>query len=145
MAIAAGQIIDVDDVLGRVDTTERTANVGTFTTTETQIDTVTVSLVSGRTYGVWLYGTFQTTVANDSVNAAIREDSTSGTRMTVARVYLPILGVGFGFALYAEYTAGSTGDKTFVGTGQRQSGTGSITAAAAATQKAYIYVDYVRG
>lgn len=151
----AADLTDLDDRLsdvetltakiGRVGTTLRTSAVGTFTA-ETITDTVTFSQVSGRTYGIFWFSQTQSSVGADQVGIKIREDNVSGTILTNQRApTLTTSGVAYPVAQYAEYTAGSTGSKTIVGTQVRSSGTGNITAGASANQQAVIFVFYVSG
>lgn len=147
MTFTAGQKLkasDLNKLFIRVATTLRTSAVGTFTS-ETVTDTVTASLVSGRTYGIYWYTQTQSSVAGDAVGVKIREDSVSGTILTNQRVECADSGAGYGVAQYAEYTAGSTGSKTFVGTQVRSTGTGNITSGASANQQSVIFVDYISG
>lgn len=129
----------------RIAGTLRTSSVGTFTTTETIVDTVTAALVSGRTYGVWVFNQTQSSVAGDAVGCKIREDNVSGTILANQRQEMSDSGAGYGVAQYVEYTASATANKTFVATQVRSTGTGNITAAGSANQQANIYVEYVSG
>lgn len=145
-AAQPGAIIRAGAVPGeRIATSERTANSATITTTEAVVDTVTAALVTGRTYGVHVMTTGQSSSAGDEANATLREDNASGTRMDIARVEFVTAGAGYNVHLYAEYTAGATGNKTFVGTWDAIVTAGTIIAPASATQKKYIYVEYLRG
>lgn len=129
----------------RIVTAIRTTASAGFTATETVTDTVTAALVAGRTYRVSARLLVGSTVAADSSRVTIREDSVSGTQMQQIRVYIPITSTVFPATLESEYTAVASGNKTFVATGQRASGTGTITHGAVATQPVYLYVDYIRG
>ena len=128
----------------RIATNIRTTASGTFTA-ETSLQTVTAALVTGRTYRVTYRGTLQSSVGGDSARSRIREDSVSGTQLQNYRAGLPNSGAGFTADVEAEYTAVSTGNKTFAVTGERASGTGNITASAAADGPAYLYVHYIHG
>ena len=123
----------------RVAGTKRVADVSTFTA-ETICDTVTAILTSGQTYGIFWYAQIQSTVAGDAAGIKIREDSVAGTQMVSQRIELADSGAGYPVAQYAEYTAASSGSKTFVGTAVRSVGTGNLTAAGSATQQANIFV-----
>jgi len=132
----------------RIATQIDTADSSGFGTTETVVSTVTAALVTGRTYRVSFRSAFQSDVAADTVNARIREDNVTGTQMQLRRCYSHIATAGAGFPgdLEAEYVAVATGNKTFVATGQRSSGTGvAIVAEGSATAPRYLYVDYIRG
>jgi hypothetical protein len=85
----------------------------------------------------------QTTVAADSVRLRLREDSLTGTALQSTRFYLVFANAAFGCAVYGEYTAASTGNKTFAGTGERASGTGNHTRQAATTNPAYLMVELI--
>jgi hypothetical protein len=130
----------------RIATTTVTSDSSTFTTTETEVASVTAALVSGRTYRVRYMARFGSTVAGDWLMASIREDDTSGTVLTQDNVILEQSAVsGWPLTVEVEYTAGSTGDKTFILTGDRVGGTGTCRLEAAATRPTYLYVDYIRG
>lgn len=134
---------------GRVGTNTRTSASSGVTTTETTIDSVTAALVSGRTYRIRWNAAIKSSVAGDTVFVRLREDNTAGTQMNIIRVECPATG-GSGTrylaTIEAEYTAGSTGNKTFVGTIVRASGTtGSYTVEADTTYPVLLTVDYVSG
>ena len=123
-----------------------TADAGSFTTSETVVATVTAPLVSGAKYRVRFIGGWQTTVADGSVTTAIREDNVTGT-VKDERVVPTAVGTGsflHPFTLEVIYTAGSTANKTFVGTGVRLSGTGTISLDAGTDHPAYLYVELFR-
>lgn len=124
----------------------RTSSVGSITTTETIVDTVTAALVSGRKYGIWWFAQVQSTVANDQAGIKIREDNVSGTIKANQRApELVSTGTAYPIAQYIEYTASATANKTFVGTIVRSVGTGTLTAGGSANQQANIYVEYISG
>jgi len=127
----------------RIATAVRTTNSAGFTTTETVTDTVVADLISQLVYRVRCFTLYTSTVANDSDIVRIREDSLTGTVLQASRVFIPIV-TSFCVILEAEYTAVATGSKTFVVTGSRGSGTGTITHGANATAPVYLYVDYIR-
>jgi hypothetical protein len=131
----------------RIATQIDTADTSTFTTTETVVSTVTAALVNGRIYRVRFVGTMQSDVTDDTINSRLREDNVSGTQLQLRRAQSPTssAGSGVGMDVEAEYTAVATGNKTFVATGTRSTGTGNITCEGSATQPRYLYVDYIRG
>ncbi len=142
---AAGQQLVAGRVPGeRIATAIRTTSTGTFTSTETQSDTVTAALINGRTYKIAWWGLPTSSVAGDAALIRVREDNLTGTLLQAGRVHI---GAATGFAAYFEvhYTAAATGDKTFIVSGQRSSGTGNISLAAASTQPSHLYVDYISG
>jgi hypothetical protein len=147
VGVTAGQSVIAGKFPGeRIATDIDVADTSTFTTTETTCSSVVAALVINRTYRIRFVANFQSSVSGDTVNMRIREDSTIGTQLQGCRVHSVILTAGFGFQanIEAEYTAVATGNKTFVGTGERSSGTGNITCEGAATAPRYLYVDYIR-
>jgi hypothetical protein len=144
---AAGDIIYASDVNRRLATTTAIVDTGTVTTVETVAHSVTASLISGKTYTVrWVTGVLSD-VAGDSLFLRIREDSVSGTIKALVRADSRLTG-GAGTRwpaiVEAEYTAAATGDKTFVGTYVRATGTGNVKVASAATLPSYLYVELNR-
>jgi hypothetical protein len=127
----------------RIATSVRTTSSGTFTA-ETVTDTVTANLVAGLIYRVRMVFNTLSTVAGDIDLVRIREDSIAGTILQSARSAIPAA-TGFLYIYEAEYTAVVTGSKTFVFSGARSSGTGSISHIASANAPSYFYVDYIRG
>jgi hypothetical protein len=112
----------------------RTSPSAGFTTTEVILDSITVLLVSGVTYRItWdtQFGTStgtSSTTAFERIRAQIREDDISGT-VIATRDCCTIMGGGVSHPVYlqAKFTAASTGNKTFVATGDRHVGSGTIT------------------
>lgn len=137
---------DVDKLLNRrLQTTTRTSNSGTFTA-ETSLDTVTASLTSGRRYKVVYLARIQSSVADGYTRGRIREDNVSGTQLVDGQMPTTIAAnQSIILALECEYTAVSTGSKTFAATAQRQAGTGNLTATASATSPTLLYVEYITG
>lgn len=126
----------------------RTAPSSTFTTTEVVLDTLTVSLVAGVTYRItWdtQMGTSSgttATVTNERVRFAIREDNISGTVIALRDVST-IFGGGVSHPMFlqARFVAAANGNKTFVGTGDRQSGAGNIQSYADASSPVFFRVE----
>lgn len=108
--------------------TTRTSDSSTWGDTEavTGIE-VTGTLVSGLIYEIWFWGRVSSDVAADYTALRIREDSISGTQLQFSgNIELPTTtGNGFPQSVVARYTAVSSASKTFVLTGDRQSGTGT--------------------
>lgn len=102
------------------------------TSTETQTDSLTVNLVSGRLYEVTWTGNYTSTVADDTMLWRIREDSSSGTQICGGRTTWNSTSQHAAPFLRTHYLASATAAKTFVVTGQR-SGSGSITRNGAAS------------
>lgn len=118
----------------------RTASSGTFTTTESATDTITVALVAGETYAVEASLLVTSSVGGDEVAYNLREDSDTGTGMDGGRWYIQTAAHGYKVRLYAQYTAGASGAKTFVASGQRTAGSGSCSSPAGANTPAYLWV-----
>lgn len=129
---------------GRIATATENSNSANITTTETTIASVTASLVAGRVYKVCLIGGVDASVAGDTCDARLRQDSSAGTEMQLRRVDLKDITGRWPVELEAEYTAVATGNKTFVATYVRASGTGNVIRVASGTIPTYLYVDYVR-
>jgi hypothetical protein len=146
---SAGESVIAGKMPGeRIATQVDTADSSGFGTTETVVSTVTAALVTGRTYRVSFRSAFQSDVSADTINTRLREDNVTGTQLQARRCYSHTSSAGFGFPgdLEAEYVAVSTGNKTFVATGVRSTGTGTaIVAEGSATTPRYLYVDYIRG
>lgn len=130
----------------RIATQVRDVNSAAFTTTETVTDTVTASLIEGLTYTVNSFISVRSSAAGDRDLVRVREDTLTGTVLRSANVFVQATGTATDFPLYQEvlYTAIATGDKTFVLTGSRAAGTGSITHTAGTANRAYLYVELVQ-
>lgn len=102
-----------------------TSDTSTFTA-ETVTDTLTVSLISGKTYQVVAYQMWNSSVANDVAMGTLREDNVSGNILNQRSVICANTSRWFGTVLPSIYVAVATGSKTFVVTGQRVAGTGNI-------------------
>jgi hypothetical protein len=128
----------------RIATTVRTSDSSAFVS-ETEVDSVTAPLVSGRTYRIRHVAKFSTDSADTLVVSRIREDSVTGTALSNHQTNMGTTSA-FGFTLIneVEFTATATGNKTFSATGNRNGGSGNITAEATATAPTYLYVDYIR-
>jgi hypothetical protein len=125
----------------RVATTTSTSDSSTFTTTETEVLSVTASLIDGVTYKVRGNLKLASSVANDTVTGRIREDSGSGTELQQDVGEIVNTTTGVTINMQAEYTASATGNKTFVVTGVRSTGTGNIRREAATNRPAVLYVE----
>lgn len=130
----------------RIATTTSTSDVGTFTTTETQLDAVTAALVSGRVYKVVWEGAGVSDAIDTTMLVRIRENNTSGTIIQERNFYIPT-GSSSGYAMHLSvpYTAVSTANKTFVITGTRNGGSGNLLAEGAANHPRQLFVDYISG
>ena len=129
----------------RIATTTRTSASAAFTA-ETLLDSVTANLVIGRIYRIVWHGRAQSTVADGYARARIREDSLTGTQLQLAQVITsPAAAQSFPLMMETQFTAISTGSKTFVATMARQAGTGNVSSFAATDTPTYLYVEYVSG
>ena len=148
MAATAGQIAEAGRIPGeRIATTTVTSDSSTFTTSESAaLASVTASLVSGRTYRVRFVGRWGSTVADDQVRARLREDDATGTlaNFSASHLFTNSASGNDLMLVEAEFTASSTGSKTFVITGQRTAGSGSCRLDAEAAGPAFLYVDFIR-
>jgi hypothetical protein len=108
-----------------VGTTANTASSGTYTAVETITDSITVAVVSGRTYEIMHTGGWRSTVAADVQDTWIREDNVAGTVRQRNRLAMPTASGTIQGIMRTFWTAGASGNKTFVVTGQRYSGTGT--------------------
>lgn len=126
----------------RLATATRDTSSAAFTA-ETVTDTVTASLIEGRTYTVNSFTLARSTVAADRDLVRVREDSISGTLLRSFNIFIQATGADFGFYSEVLYTAVATGDKTFVLSGARASGTGNITHTAGTSNPVYLYVEFV--
>jgi hypothetical protein len=150
MASSAGFLSEGGRIPGEIigTPTIETSDSGTFNTTETAVLSVTVPLVSGRTYSIHTYLRISSTVDNDDVRVAIREDSASGAFVTTDRRELDADNqgsLGQSFHVMAFFTATATEDKTFVTSAVRDSGTGTYNLSASANRPSMLYVRYEFG
>jgi hypothetical protein len=130
----------------RLATFIRTSNSSTFTTTETQIDTVSATLRAGATYKVTWDGTCTSTISNDMLRMRIRQGTgTGGTGVQLRNTVVGVATSAFSFHLEGEFTAVSDGSQTFSATAQRVIGSGSGSITSNVQQPNYLYIDYVRG
>jgi len=128
----------------RIATTIRTTNSSSFTS-ETLINSVTASLVSGATYKIRWDADVAGTVTGDLARFRIREDNVAGTQLSLKNSVIHGPGTDYPIGFEVEYTAVATGSKTFVVTCLRQTGTGTLACNANANEPSYLYVDYIRG
>lgn len=129
----------------RIATAVRETTSASFTV-ETVTDTVTASLIEGLTYTVNSFILVRSSVAGDRNLIRIREDNLTGNQLRAAAIVIPAAGAGTDFPFYQEvlYTAIATGDKTFVLTGGRAAGSGTLTHTAGTNNPVYLYVELVQ-
>lgn len=148
MAVLAGETIIAGKIPGeRIATTVETSTSGGIGATDTVVSTVTAALVSGRIYRVTFDYAYQvsTNASTDHWFLRIREDNLTGTQLQGRRVHSSTNASAMPDHTEVEYTAASTGNKTFVVTVIRTGGAGLFNMFALADQPAYFYVDYIRG
>lgn len=123
------------------------ADSATWSTVESgSLLSVTAPLVN-----TWKYAIRMFTAVSSSVSAAaemavmrVRQDTATGTQMMGPQVSIPnSTSVGFAVAGYTEYTAASTGNKTFVVTGERTGGTGNHQIRAGSVRPTTLIVDRI--
>lgn len=132
--MASGEKITNELIATRVATTSVASNSSTFTNTEVSLATVTAYLIDNKRYKVAYPARFSVATAAQLVTVRLREDTVSGTQLQAAQVYCHSTdSVGFDVYIEVEYTATTTGNKTFVLTAQRNGGSGNVTMLAAAS------------
>jgi hypothetical protein len=143
---SAGQLSIANRIPGeRIATTTVTVDSAGFTTTETEVASVTAPLVAGRTYKVRFAGKFGTGTAGSVMTGRLRLTDTTGTGIYSLVMEIPTTaGLGYGINMEAEFTAASTGNQEFIASGQQVSG-GTIQLEATAGSPTLLYVDYISG
>lgn len=136
---------DYNELIGRINTVIFTGDSSTWSGTEGQAMSITINAIAGAKYKIIFEGRVSTDAAADASVMRIREDTSAGNQLSYFPVYLPTTaGNGWQSHAYAEWTASSTGSKTFVLTGQRTIGTGTAhRVRAAGNGPAYFYVDRI--
>lgn len=144
----AGQILVAGRIPGeRIATTLLTSDGAGATTTDDHLGaSVTAQLVAGRTYRITMDGAMRTSVGGDIADLEIHEDALGGGTLQDRKFGIPATNTfGFPFHIEAEYTADTTGSKTFVFAYGRRNGSGTVRPAAGSSRPGYLYVDYIRG
>lgn len=143
MAVAVGDPVILARAPGyQVAQTAVTSDSSAITTTETVVISVTASLISGVQYWVDVDIGVQSSVATDVAFVRLREDSLTGTERQFAQAYIDETSstVAVRERLRYQYTAGSTGSKTFVATVVRLAGTGDLRLEASGNRPSYLTV-----
>lgn len=148
MTVFGGDVVyaaDINELIDRQNTTIFTGDSSTWSNTEVSVMSITIAAVAGAKYKIIFEGRVSTDVAADGAVMRIREDNLTGNQLSYLPVYLPTTaGNGWQSRVYAEWTAASTANKTFVVTGQRTIGTGvAHRIRAAGNGPAYFYVDRI--
>ncbi|HEX2550610.1 MAG TPA: hypothetical protein VHK64_03370 [Nocardioidaceae bacterium] len=111
-------------VIGIGESTSSQTAVGS--TSNTLMDSITVTLVAGRAYWVYTYVPYQGNTANDNFYVLMYEDSTSGTQMTYRTVRILQTTRVAATTLRRRYVAAASGSKTFVTAFRRADGSGTF-------------------
>lgn len=147
---SAGQRLIAGRIPGELITRELITSDSAGVTSETVVGSVTAPVVVDRSYTVTFFGHFQSTQDGDQITWRIREDNVSGTMLNAGRVHIAVGGdtsgtFGYSHTFIAPFAASITGNKTFVFTISRQSGTGSVRLEAADDRPAIFDVRYEMG
>lgn len=129
-----------------IEINELTTDSANFTTTETQIQTVTASLVEGAIYKIAWQPHFASSVNNDEMRGFIREDNISGTVIQSGYGLASSTGGNLGrtVVMYGKYEAVATGNKTFSFSASRVAGTGNCRVEGAADRPSIATVELWR-
>lgn len=147
MSWDAGDIVTADDLADEIGQGTLTSNSANITTTETVVISTSTTLVAGRRYAVELHAKIGASVAAQSVILWVRAGSTiSGTELANGQAYVHTTSsVGFGpSVLRGEHTAVSSGSQSFVGSIQRNGGSGNVFIVASATAPARLIVTEIK-
>jgi hypothetical protein len=146
---SAGQLLEAGRIPGEVIGTPSivTSDSSPFTTSDTEVMTITVPLIAGRTYQVWFLGRFNTDAADTKVACEMHQDNDAGTLMQIGQTDLPNTStLGYGpLPVTALFEAVTSANKTFVITGRRNGGTGNIRLDASPAAPAFLWVEYFSG
>jgi hypothetical protein len=128
---------------------ENTSDSAGFTPETVVMTLADIPMISGQTYSVWSNPGVVSTQDGDKIRVALREDSISGAVLdstmvdsnqagsATTRKYAPVL--------FALYPATVTGGKTFVVTGERAAGGGTVHLEGSAERRSYLLVRYEFG
>lgn len=116
-----------------------TSDSATVTTTETTTITLVAAVEAGAVYQISSYARISSSTAGDVVVTRIREDNSTGTQIQGGQVECSTTSTtGYSNSLNTEWTAATTGNKTFVFTIVRGGGSGNIIHRAAATAPGFL-------
>ncbi len=141
--VSAGGRIYASDINRRVGTTTATSNASaTSSTTESVVDTVTVSVVSGRRYRIRSVFPHQHSVASDRFFILLREGTTTaGAQLAYATTFGHTTGQVDVVTPEVDWVASSTGSQSFCVCARRTVGTGTLTPIGGATQPRSLTVE----
>ena len=127
----------------------RTSSIGTFTTTETTLDTVTFTMPdpAARIKVTWV-GPYQSTVANDLVEIHLRWKAgasldATGTSFASVLPNCDVAGRGSVVSIVRTATGITAGQVTVGATALRNAGSGNVTMFGSAQSQASLLVEYV--
>ena len=112
---------------------------------EVVVQSVTGVLRDNATYRIHWYANIQGSVAGDVFFYRIREDSVSGTVLSLRAQRIHQAGGNTPYQDEVEYTATADGSKTFAIAAIRSTGTGLGTRIGSTSSRCYLYIDYIRG
>lgn len=142
---AAGDPIYASDINTRVGTTEGTADIPAAAySSETTLDTVSISAVNGKRYQIRYFVPYQGSAAADRFLIRIRTGTTSaGVQLTYDTADIHSTGGVYDLIVIAEWTASSTAAQSFCATAARSSGAGNLTVKGASSQTRLLTVDVI--
>jgi hypothetical protein len=125
-----------------VESAAAVTNSANFTNAaEVLVDTITVSVVSGKNYSITYYGNYISDTNADIINYKMRENNITGNELGSSDVGIPIAtGRFYKGVLYGEYASGSTGSKTFVIGAIRRNGSGTCARYGTSAAPSYLVV-----
>jgi hypothetical protein len=121
---------DINRALTRVigtPTIQTAAGTAITSTTDTQIDSLTVTVEAGRRYKLIARVPWLGSVANDNFYIFLRETSATGTQLTFRNARVTQTTRVDMTDLWTYWTAASSGSMTFVSSGRRSDGSGNLT------------------
>jgi hypothetical protein len=135
----------VPDSSARIGAATRTSTV-TMTSVETIVDSVTVTVPSGRRHRLIWSGTTYMTAAGESYDVRIRYAAgatvtSSGTLLVSRELVCPAINAATPTTIVYEFTGVAAGQTTFGVFGVRTYGSGTVTFSASANGKAQISID----
>jgi hypothetical protein len=145
---AAGDNINVADILKALNrrigtTTGDTDGTSQTFAAEVAVETVTTSVIAGRTYRVRYVFHTQTTTSGNTLLTRVRAGTIAGTQVTYTNaVSLTTIQT---FIIEADWTASVTGSQTFTATAIRTAGTTNSQFRGAVGQPRSLTIEYAYG
>jgi hypothetical protein len=150
--VAAGDNLAISDLLLALNRRVATASgtdadvTAASYASETVVDTVTASVVAGRTYRIkWVFQWNAASASSVTLRTRIRLTGTSGAQLTYRDSTNATTTPSEVLILEVDWTAGATGSQVFVGTAIRQAGTASSQFRGATSQSRSLTVEYAYG